>query len=137
VSAFYARLQQVALRLIGQYGLPLTFTERTIIYDAVQDKKTASNDTLITARGVLLDVGVSVIDGSRIESGRRVILLDTAKQPRMGWKLDADANGSIDAVGLFPGAVAGGSLSGVWTVVEIKTIAPGGVPLLYEVQVSK
>jgi len=136
MSDFYQRLQQTAIRLVGEYGLPMTFIESYRDYDPITDKAATTSSLTVTTNGVLLEVAQSLVDGSAIEKGRKVFILDPKEKPLMGWRFDADSI-PVKSVSLFPGSFQSAGMSGMWSVVEIKTIAPGGVPLLYEVQVSK
>ena len=105
-------------------------------FDPVTGKNTSVSDVPHLVQSVLVETDVSLVDGSRIESGRKVILMDGAQTPTTGWKLDADYTDGVPAAGSFPGAISGG-VRGRWTVVEVKEINPAGIPLLYELQVMQ
>ena len=105
-------------------------------FDPVTGKNTGVSDVPHLVQSVFVETDVSLVDGSRIESGRKVILMDGSQTPTTGWKLDADYTGGVPAAGSFPGAISGG-VRGRWTVVEVKEINPAGIPLLYELQVMQ
>lgn len=134
--SFYAAMAKAASRLVEEYGMEARWYSTDATFDPVTGKNTSSSDTAHLAQSVFVETDVSLVDGSRIESGRKVILMDGAQTPTTGWKLDADYTDGVPAAGSFPGAVSGG-VRGRWTVVEVKEINPAGIPLLYELQVMQ
>ena len=134
--SFYARLQKTAIRLIERFGAQLRFESRVAFHDPVESKDEDAQATQHLAMGVVIESERSLVDGSRIEQGRKIVLLDAQKEPQTDWVFDADHAASLHGGGLYPG-VSAGALKGKWSVAEIKAIDPAGVALLYEVQISR
>ncbi|WP_047301253.1 hypothetical protein [Pseudomonas fluorescens] len=119
MSEFYDRMAATALRLITQYGQPVTLRETTTPeYDP---DNPGGGDAVIeqTAQGILLD-----FTGLEFQNDTLIVRGDK--------KLKVAALGMAWA----PKPLIAAEVQGkAWTVINVKEINPAGTPLLYELQV--
>lgn len=119
MSEFYDRMAATALRLITQYGQPVTLRD---IQPAEYDPDNPDGDEVIieqTAQGILLDfTGLEFQNDTLIVRGDKKLKVAALG---MDWKpkpqIKADVQGKT------------------WTVINFKEINLAGTPLLYELQV--
>lgn len=121
MNAFYDRTAATALRLITQFGQPVTIRAITVgEYDP--ETGTAPPDTITeqTAQGILLDfTGQEFQNNSLIKQGDK--------------KLKIAAQGLAWVPELLNKVVVQGR---TWSIVPpLKEINPAGTPILYELQV--
>jgi hypothetical protein len=121
MNAFYDRTAATALRLITQFGQPVTIRAITVgEYDP--DTGSAPPDTITeqTAQGILLDfTGQEFQNNSLIKQGDK--------------KLKIAAQGLAWAPDLLNKVIVQGR---TWSIVPpLKEINPAGTPILYELQV--
>lgn len=117
MSEFYDNMAITAARLIGQFGLPINL-KRTVGdgVDPVTGAETAGVETVYTPNGIFKEYDEKLIDGTRIQSGDRMLILDNTIEPIASDEIEIDGN--------------------YWNVVSpIKAKSPAGIPLVYIAQV--
>jgi hypothetical protein len=121
MSAFYDRTAATALRLITQFGQPVTISKTEPgEYDPETGGEAPGVTIEQTAQGVLLDfTGQEFQNNSLIRQGDK--------------KLKIAAQGLAWVPGLLDKVVAQGR---TWAIVPpLKEVNPAGTPILYELQV--
>lgn len=121
MNAFYDRTAATALRLITQFGQPVTISKTEPgEYDPETGGDTPGATIEQTAQGILLDfTGQEFQNNSLIRQGDK--------------KLKIAAQGLAWVPGLLDKVVAQGR---TWSIVPpLKEINPAGTPILYELQV--
>ncbi|APC18174.1 hypothetical protein BLL42_21505 [Pseudomonas frederiksbergensis] len=121
MSEFYNRMAATALRLIAQFGQPVTIRDITKgAYDPSTSKTRPDSVVERTAQGIMLDfTGQEFQTNSLIKVGDK--------------KLKIAASGLTSPPTLLSKVVAQGR---TWTIVPpLKEINPAGTPILYELQV--
>lgn len=114
-AEFYGRMAATASRLLEKFGAPVTLARETGgTYDPVTGETTPPADDSQTTTGLLKRYPDHFIDGTRILTGDRMLILDASVQPLMSDR-----------------PTIGGQQ---WTPVSIETQSPAGVPLVYFVQ---
>lgn len=115
--AFYNRMRSTAFRLVTKYGVPAQIERDTVTnYDPIEgtgDKLTSTFDVF----AVMTNYQLSERDGNLIKQGDQLALLTTNEQPLPSDRLNLDG--------------------GVWQVVNVDLVKPGGVDVLYKCQVRK
>lgn len=122
MSQFYDRMAATALRLIEQFGQPITLRDTVPgDYDPVTGAQTSDVEVTQPAQAILQDYalqqsGMSYADGTVIKQGDKKILVAAQglTPPTLTMKVLADGT--------------------TWTIVNIKEINPAGTPLVYELQ---
>lgn len=116
--AFYDDMAATATELLTEFGAPVTLARTTgESTHPVTGVVTPGTDDTKTTIGILKKYPDNFIDGTRILSGDRMLILDASVQPLM---TDRPVIGEQQ-----------------WTPVSIETINPAGTPLTYSVQVRK
>lgn len=121
MSAFYDRMAATALRLIERFGLTATLSEVTPgEYDPVTGVETGGATLTQTGQLILLDytaqeAGIINAAGSLVQQGDKKIML-AAK----GLEWPPTMTTTVLADGL------------TWTIINIKSTNPAGMPLVYE-----
>ncbi|WP_034135917.1 hypothetical protein [Pseudomonas lactis] len=121
MNAFYDRTAATALRLITQFGQPVTISKTEPgEYDPETGGDTPGATIEQTAQGILLDfTGQEFQNNSLIRQGDK--------------KLKIAAQGLAWVPGLLDKVVAQGRS---WSIVPpLKEVNPAGTPILYELQV--
>jgi hypothetical protein len=121
MNAFYDRTAATALRLITQFGQPVTISKTEPgEYDPETGGDTPGATIEQTAQGILLDfTGQEFQTNSLIKQGDK--------------KLKIAAQGLAWVPGLLDKVVAQGR---TWAIVPpLKEVNPAGTPILYELQV--
>lgn len=118
MSAFYEEMAAVVVELLAEFGAPVILERTTggqshpvtgVTTPIVQDDKTTT--------GILKRYPNKLIDGSRIKSGDRLIVIDATVKPEMSDK--PSINGET------------------WTIVSIEAANPAGIPLAYFIQARR
>lgn len=117
--SFYGNATATATKAIREFGQAVTITHYTVgVYDPATSS-VSSTETVQNGTAVELDYNVSEIDGVLIQRGDKKLLVSvsgiTAIEPN-----DTCTVGSV-----------------VYIVKSVKPLSPGGIVLLYEVQVRK
>lgn len=119
MSEFYDRMAATALRLITQYGQPVTLRD---VQPAEYDPDNPGSGEVIIdqeAQGILLDyTGQEFQSDTLIVRGDRKLKVAALG---MDWKPKPLIKAFIQGA--------------IWTVINVKEINPAGTPLLYELQV--
>ena len=119
---FYHRMAVTALRLIAQFGQPVTLRDAVPgEYDPITGGTTPGTVSEQTGSCILQDYtlqesGAANLAGSDIRQNDKKILI---------------AAKGLTALTLSTQIIAGGH---TWTAVNIKEINPAGTPLVYEIQ---
>lgn len=112
----YDRAAATALRLLTKYGQAVTVKTRTAGAYNTATGSAAVTETTQAGVGAIFDYGARDIDGTLIQDGDKQVLL--APLP---------VAPEIDDTVSIGGAVC--------TIKGIKTLAPGGTPVLYDLNV--
>jgi hypothetical protein len=116
--SFYSDMAAVANDLLAEFGQTITLRRTTPgTFDKTAETETGETTAEITATGIQKNYAQGLIDGSRILSSDKLIILDDDQVPVMTDKIKV-------------GAV-------YWNIVDIKPVEPAGVPLVYFVQARK
>ena len=119
----YARLARTAQRLIDRFGITETIVGFVDIPNPDKPNRPGERVTYeVAAPAVFLKIDEKFIDNTLIKAGDMKVLLSP---------LDAKFNPNIT------GTITRTSENEVWSIVEIKPLNPGGVKLLYTMQVRK
>lgn len=120
MSAFYDRMAATALRLIAQFGQPVSLQVIQVgDYDPETGTSAPSTTLEQTVSGVLIEyTGQEYQNSTLIQQGDK--------------KLKVAAHGLAWAPNLSTKAVIQGK---TWVVFTVKEINPAGTPLVYELQV--
>ena len=122
----YTDLQAVATNLIGDFGQSVVLTNISAgTHDPVTGAITSQATTTQTVNAVvfeytLRDSGLQYGDGVQIEQGDKKVLISSA---------DLTAAPTLKSKVTIAGTV--------WRVMNIKETSPGGVSVIYELQVRK
>lgn len=126
MSQFYDRMASTALRLIEQFGQPITLRDETPGgYDPATGNVADPVIAEQTGSGILQDytlserAGISNQPGTLIQQGDKKLIM---------------AASGLTMPTLTTKAVVGGH---TWTIVNIKEINPAGTPLIYELQARR
>jgi len=115
--AFYDDMQDVATELLTEFGKSITFSRITKTFNKITGKNTTATTATTATVGVEIPINQRLVDGTRIQSGDRSLIIDASYAPVMA-----------DTV----------SLSGeTWSIVEIQPIKPADTVIAYRLQVRK
>ena len=115
---FYSDMAATANALIAEFGAPITLKRKTAgTLDKVTGIETGATTSTLTPNGLVTQYKANVIDGTRIQGGDRLVILDNSQTPVM-----------TDQV-----------LVGVeyWNIVDIVSKNPAGTELVHLVQARK
>lgn len=115
--SFYSDMAATATALLTEFGKTITLTRSSgDSYNPLTGETVTGPDTSVTTNGLLRPYQDKVIDGTRILSGDRELILSSEQQP---LKDDRPVIGGEE-----------------WHIVNIKTIKPDdATPLIYFCQV--
>ena len=85
--AFYDDMADVATDLLTEFGKPVTFERVTKTFNKITGKDTARTVANFSTVGVELSINQRLIDGTRIQSGDRFVIVDSSYSPSMGDRL--------------------------------------------------
>lgn len=112
MSDFYSGMAATASRLLARFGSPVTLSRSTGgSRDPVTGVETPGIDDSKTTVGILKKYPDKLIDGTRIKTGDRLLVVDASVEPLMTDR-----------------PVIGGQ---EWTPVSIEAANPAGTPLVY------
>lgn len=116
-DAFYTKMATTARKLIAKFGVTYTVT-RNASYeeDPVTGAVTAGTETEFSPKGLLTEYDNAMIDGTTIQHGDRLLVLDDTVEPNL--KTDTISVGGKDL-----------------NCVRVMPKNPAGVALVYFVQV--
>lgn len=109
----YQNMAATTKRLMDSYGRSITLRRTTQEYDPITGGTVDSTEDLITT-GIVKSYNANLIDGTRIQSGDRELVLTDEQAPQMSDSVVID---------------------GPWSIVTIETIKPADVVIGYRLQV--
>jgi len=94
---------------------------------------------VIASTGVFREIARRLVDGTRIQSGDRELVMVPDVEVRMGDRIDVSSIGDTTAatVGGAPGIILGAGVAGSWAIQEINEVRPAGTVLAYIVRVRR
>ncbi len=117
-AAFYNKMAITAGKLLTKFGSTVTITRTTgRTDDPVTGAVVSGTTTTYSPKGILQTYRDDLVDGSRILSGDRLVVLDDTIEPLTSDKLTINAE--------------------LWNVVSITQSIPATIALVYFVQVRK
>ena len=129
--SFYDRLQATANRLLKGKGQSITLTKITAgTYNPATGGFTGAGTSTQTAYGAIFDYGIQQsgiynVPGTLIQIGDKQLLLSAFK------------TSGADLTAPVAGDTVTDSASKVWTITQVKAMAPGGTTVMYEVNLRK
>lgn len=109
----YDDLAETVTDLLTEFGQAITLSRYSATFNSVTGKDSAASTASLTTVGVWQSIRAELIDGSRIQAGDKLLIIDASVTPAMGDKVDG------------------------WQIVDITTINPAGTALAYRLQVRK
>jgi len=113
---FYSDMADMVNELLDDFGQTVTL-RRTVAgtFDATTETESGGSTSDITTTGIQKNYRQDQIDGTRVQHGDRLYILDDDQVPVLSDKVKV---GSV-----------------YWNIVDIQTVNPAGTPLAYFVQV--
>jgi len=133
---FYAEMAAAVVELLEEFGGDIEIVRNGAVFNDVTNTVTSGGNVSHTTTGVVLHIGAAVVNGTRIQSGERAVILAPTFAPIMGDKMMLTAT-SPTTTGAAPGSVLSLGLPGAWTISDIETIKPAGTVLAYRVRCSR
>lgn len=139
MTAFYDRMAATVTRLLTEYGTAVNIVRPALNFDNATNKPTSGGNTVIASIGVFREIARRLVDGTRIQSGDREIVMVPDIEVRMGDRIDVSSIGDTTAttVGGAPGIILGAGVAGSWAIQEINEVRPAGTILAYVVRVRR
>ena len=139
MTAFYDRMAATATRLLTEYGTAVNIVRPALNFDNATNKPTSGGNTVIASIGVFREIARRLVDGTRIQSGDRELVMVPDVEVRMGDRIDVSSIGDTTAttVGGAPGIILGAGVAGTWAIQEINEVRPAGTILAYVVRVRR
>jgi len=118
MSDFYTNIAATASRLIAEYGKPITIKRTTAgAYNAITGVTTAGTTATFTPQGIFQTIKSELIDGTLIQRGDKMFIIDNSFSPLMSDKVTISSQD--------------------WDIVNIREVEPAGTALVTFVQVRK
>ena len=139
MTAFYDRMAATVTRLLTQYGTAVNIVRPALNFDNTTNQPTSCGNTVIASTGVFRTIARRLVDGTRIQSGDRELVMVPDVEVRMGDRIDVSSIGDTTAttVGGAPGIILGAGVAGTWAIQEINEVRPAGTILAYVVRVRR
>lgn len=139
MTAFYDRMAATVTRLLTEYGAAVNIVRPALNFDNATNKPTSGGNTVIASIGVFREIARRLVDGTRIQSGDRELVMVPDVEVRMGDRIDVSSIGDTTAttVGGAPGIILGAGVAGSWAIQEINEVRPAGTILAYVVRVRR
>jgi hypothetical protein len=139
MTAFYDRMAATVTRLLTQYGTAVNIVRPALNFDNTTNQPTSGGNTVIASTGVFREIARRLVDGTRIQSGDRELVMVPDVEVRMGDRIDVSSIGDTTAttVGGAPGIILGAGVAGSWAIQEINEVRPAGTILAYVVRVRR
>lgn len=119
----YSRLARTAKRLIDKFGGPMTITGFTEVPNLEQPNRPGTRvKHEIKANAVFLDYKTEEVDGTKIQLGDQFCLASPQ---------------DVDIPPQLTGTIKRDGEAKSWSIVGFETLNPGGMKLLYTIQVRK
>lgn len=116
--SFYADMAEVAADLLAEFGAAVTLRRVSGgTFSAVTGTASGESSSDITSTGVIKPFRADLIDGTRIQQGDKVLILDDSQVPALTDKV-------------LIGTAA-------WNILDIDTVSPAGTPLVYFVHIRQ
>ena len=116
--SFYKSKAATVTRLLKEYGQTVTLVRDSGKYiDPVTGICKPGAIEKLEFSGILKEIESSLINGTEIIQGDKLLILDTSHTPQKGDKVSG--------------------IDGDWQIVRIVSLNPAGVPLAYKVQVRR
>ena len=139
MTAFYDRMAATVTRLLTEYGTAVNIVRPALNFDNTTNQPTSGGNTVIASIGVFREIARRLVDGTRIQSGDRELVMVPDVEVRMGDRIDVSSIGDTTAttVGGAPGIILGAGVAGSWAIQEINEVRPAGTILAYVVRVRR
>ena len=139
MTAFYDRMAATVTRLLTQYGTAVNIVRPALNFDNTTNQPTSGGNTVIASIGVFREIARRLVDGTRIQSGDRELVMVPDVEVRIGDRIDVSSIGDTTAttVGGAPGIILGAGVAGSWAIQEINEVRPAGTILAYVVRVRR
>ena len=139
MTALYDSMAATVTRLLTQYGTAVNIVRPALNFDNATNKPTSGGNTVIASIGVFREIARRLVDGTRIQSGDRELVMVPDVEVRMGDRIDVSSIGDTTAttVGGAPGIILGAGVAGSWAIQEINEVRPAGTILAYIVRVRR
>jgi hypothetical protein len=139
MTALYDSMAATVTRLLTQYGTAVNIVRPALNFDNATNKPTSGGNTVIASIGVFREIARRLVDGTRIQSGDRELVMVPDVEVRMGDRIDVSSIGDTTAttVGGAPGIILGAGVAGSWAIQEINEVRPAGTILAYVVRVRR
>ena len=136
---FYTEMADTASELLAEFGTAVNIVRPALNFNNTTNKPTSGGNTVIASTGVFRSIARRLVDGTRIQSGDRELVMVPDVEVRMGDRIDVSSIGDTTAttVGGAPGIILGAGIAGTWAIQEITEIRPAGVLLAYVVRVRR
>ncbi len=117
-AAFYNRMASTATRLLTKYGADVTAQRTTgATLDPVAGTYSGGTTSTVTAKGIMADYRTEMIDGTVIQQGDRMIIINDGFTPAIDEQVTI--NGTT------------------WQTINIETKQPTSVDIVHILQVRK
>lgn len=120
MTDFYTEMAATAAELLAEFGAPVTLIRDSGgTFDPVTGTETGATSKELTPKpnGVLANYKTSLVDGTRIKTGDRLLILDTSQAPETSDRVKI---GTAE-----------------WSIVNMKAVKPADTPLVHFVQVRQ
>ena len=136
---FYTDMADTVSELLAEFGTAVNIVRPALNFDNTTNKPTSGGNTVIASTGVFRSIARRLVDGTRIQSGDRELVMIPDVQVRMGDRIDVSSIGDTTAttVGGAPGIILGAGIAGSWAIQEINEVRPAGTILAYVVRVRR
>lgn len=115
--SFYSGLASTASRLISKYGQDILIVRSADSVDPVTGATTTGSNSNYKIKGILQTYPDNLIDGTRIKSSDRLVIIDGSVTPLMTDKVKLESQD--------------------WNIESIKTSNPAGTRLVHFVQARR
>ncbi len=75
MTAFYDRMAATVTRLLTQYGTAVNIVRPSLNFDNTTNKSASGGNTVIASIGVFREIARRLVDGTRIQSGDRELVM--------------------------------------------------------------
>lgn len=134
---FYSEMAADVTDLLTEFGRSIILSRPAYNFDNNTNQPSSGGLVNHTTVGLFTEINKDLIDGSRIQSTERIMVIDASVAPQMGDLLDVSGIVQAEAVGAAPGVILSAGQSVAWTIVKIREINPAGTPLAYFLQVAR
>ena len=97
MTAFYDRMAATVTRLLTEYGTAVNIVRPALNFDNTTNKPSSGGSTVIASTGVFRSIARRLVDGTRIQSGDRELVMVPDVEVRMGDRIDVSSIGDTTA----------------------------------------